>query len=1056
MSVSKKMLKRAPESVISMLYGTALLFLAPVLCGAEASFIDGPFTVSAGPYRYQINGNAVWKYTQQDFFYDNTHFVRRGGQNSAVLTKASGQHIGGYHTEGGTEQVLEFVMRQTVGNEEKTVRPEAGKTYDGPVSMFRRSRLDNLELRETQHIDAERIVITRSFTALEAQPVHHFCLFMWCWHPDFTNWYAELADGTPAEGEFSGDNGWKMSANIRYTAVYNSKAGKGMIIFFPQVIPAMPPRRATYWDVGTAYRKFYHFLNVPKTVQKGYQSPEYTVILQGFSADADTWKDTVRQIAGKLKQNVDESTSADSAAAVKKAVAAGPMPGRPGGGKIVCPLYGDLSNEDWLENRRGIEALADDYVFPIFTPVKAEKSGRAEVWNRVYTIAPGGLPRQVRIGKEDFLKKPLELELSIGKAQAVTFSPPELVKAARGRVEYVSRANAENASVEARTTIEYDGMIRHDLTITPDGAASVEGLTYRVRIPSENARFYRYDGARTNQRVSVCVPRNTHAGVVPNAEGTVWQDAFKTLVWLGNHENGFLWFAESEQHWNPQPRTERMNACRIVRVGDEVVLEIQPISARYDITAPITITSGFFATPVRPMPEGWRGWSMQYMAMWDKAKILYHQHEWRHPKGSAMYNRIHDPQSYRERVASYAAKGQLAMPYFDMRLMWLGNLKNPGTRVDRDYTPPDLHIESGTTQDIEWEYQPPEVVYYNEWRTVPSLIYSYGAKRGGREGSVSWQSGWTDFFCFKMEKHAELGSRGCSNFDEWMPVPDMNELHGAGYVDQNGVRRVTYQTFAQRDAMKRICHVYLEKTGKPPVWNYHPGNTLVLPASTHFTGILYGESLNSLYHVSESYYDEHTIADGRRIVELLKDKDVRYWYYHVKSPEQWQAEFYGAPYGLPIFLMAQYWKDPNMDKVFAKSREAERDFMINPLLHDNLLFPVFVGAQSAYTYFGIREKFNIADDSVVFYPYWAETRPARTLSDKMLVSSYQNKGSWLVIAANTSLDSVTTRVEINPRMIKAPATVINAETDVALKLERGRVDVTLPPRDYVIIRIDEK
>jgi len=1064
MIISKK--KTINKFTFSRLLKLFFIFLMPYLCNADVPFINGTFTIAAGPYRYLIDGGATFKYTQQDFFFNDSHFIRKGGQNSAVFMEFTGKYIGGYHTEGGSEEVISYVVTQKTFESKKgksveketIIDPQAGETYNGPVSIFRKSRLANLELRETQEIDAEKIVITRSFTALDTQTAHDFYLFMWCWHPDFTDWYAELANGSPAEGVFTSDNGWKMTEDIKYTAIYNSQTGNGMLMFFPQVISTKPPRKATYWDVKNAYKKFYLFLNVPKSIEKGYKSPDYTVILQGFNADPGQWKKTVKKISDILKKTPGAGTPSGIGASDpvgKNAGSEKAVPQKSGTvKKTIDPYYGDISNEDWKENRRGIEALSDDYVFPVFSPVKADKKGKVEVWNRIYSVAPGGLPQKVQIGKEDFLKKPVDLELSIGKAGSVAFSAPELVKAAKGRVTYVSRAEAENASVSAKTTIEYDGMIRHDLTITPNRTASIRSLIYRVRIPAENARFYRYDGARTAQTTSVCIAKNTFAGTVPEKNGLIWQDAFKTLVWIGDNEKGFLWFAESEQHWNPQPREERMNACRIIRDKDEVILEIQPVSAQYNLTEPVTITCGFFATPVRPMPEGWRGWTMQYMSMWDKAKILYHQWEWR--TNSAMYDRIPNPGSYRERVAAYAAKGQMAMPYFDMRLMCIGKLKDKGKKIDWGYTPPDLYFEDKGSQDSEWEWIPPEAKYYNEWRTIPSYTMAYGQAHGTREGCVSWQSGWADFFCYLMETHAELGNRGCANFDEWMPVPDMNELHGAGYLDQNGIRRVTYQTFAQRDVMKRICHIYLTKTGHPPVWSYHPGNTIQLPASTHFTGILNGESLNSVYHVNESFYDEYTIEEGKKITELLKGKNVKYWYYHITPPDKWQAEFYGQPYGIPVFMMGQYWKDPNMDKVFAKTREAERDYMVNPLLHDNLLFPVFVGAESAYTYFAIREKFKIAENSVVFHPYWAKVRPARAEAKDVLISAYQNKKSWLIIAANVSLEGVKTQAEINPQMIKTPGTIINAETDATLTLKSGRIEITLPPRDYVIIRIDEK
>jgi hypothetical protein len=110
--------------------------------------------------------------------------------------------------------------------------------------------------------------------------------------------------------------------------------------------------------------------------------------------------------------------------------------------------------------------------------------------------------------------------------------------------------------------------------------------------------------------------RRTYAGLTPGGKGTVWDSKrllntdgtlgnIKPLYWLGNEDRGLCWTVESDQGWFLD---EEKPAIEVVRQRGEVVLRLNFINRPVVLNKPRTISFGLQATPVKPMPKGWRGW----------------------------------------------------------------------------------------------------------------------------------------------------------------------------------------------------------------------------------------------------------------------------------------------------------------------------------------------------------------------------------------------------------------------------------------------------------------
>ena len=139
-------------------------------------------------------------------------------------------------------------------------------------------------------------------------------------------------------------------------------------------------------------------------------------------------------------------------------------------------------------------------------------------------------------------------------------------KNAPSAVDLAGGAVTTGARLSGTARVEFDGMLRVDLELSPEGGAAPDMLVLEVPLRAEHARYlYHFPG----QWGSV-----ENSGALP-AEG--WHHAFKPFVWLGDEERGFSWFCESEENWSP---ADPERAITIDREGDRVVLRLHLVEER--------------------------------------------------------------------------------------------------------------------------------------------------------------------------------------------------------------------------------------------------------------------------------------------------------------------------------------------------------------------------------------------------------------------------------------------------------------------------------------------
>lgn len=250
---------------------------------------------------------------------------------------------------------------------------------------------------------------------------------------------------------------------------------------------------------------------------------------------------------------------------------------------------------EWVGSRIGI---SDELPAP-WTPVVAE-GGSLTCWGREYDFGAGALPARVVTANEQVLADAIRVRVTAGGTEQV-WRPAQLrwtdlrPIAASGQV----RATAELAELQTDITLEFDGMMRIDLTVTPAEGVALDEVVLEVPIKPAHSTYLHACDASWGRSVAMALP----------VDG--WAHDFMPFVWLGDEDRGLQWFCESDEGWRP---SDPQRVLTIDREGERVVLRANMLQRPLDAGQTFRTTFGLQATPVKPIPAEHRDWHITHGA----------------------------------------------------------------------------------------------------------------------------------------------------------------------------------------------------------------------------------------------------------------------------------------------------------------------------------------------------------------------------------------------------------------------------------------------------------
>jgi hypothetical protein len=233
-----------------------------------------------------------------------------------------------------------------------------------------------------------------------------------------------------------------------------------------------------------------------------------------------------------------------------------------------------------------------DEVLPPWTPIQLE-GDTADIVLRRIRFGANSFPEAIRSRDRELLTAPMRLTLAESEPQWTR----ALVEAGPARVRWQSTARRNGLVLTVDALLEYDGMLRYDITLDPGGqAADLRDLV--LHIP--------YAASASLQTEDRDIREFQHS------------------MELFDMDTGLQWFAEWAKGWQigEAPVFELRNN------GDTLDWRIRMIGQEgKTITEPLTLTFGMIPTPVRELdlsvsrtfrhthPFGGSGWSAEQATM---------------------------------------------------------------------------------------------------------------------------------------------------------------------------------------------------------------------------------------------------------------------------------------------------------------------------------------------------------------------------------------------------------------------------------------------------------
>jgi len=287
-------------------------------------------------------------------------------------------------------------------------------------------------------------------------------------------------------------------------------------------------------------------------------------------------------------------------------------------------------------------------------------------------------------------------------------------------------------------------------------------------------------------------------------------------------------------------------------------------------------------------------------------------------------------------------------------------------------------------------------LYLRECEIVDPNLFIYTREPKQKDYPVCPGSAWADFMADGMRRTlTEFGIDGVYSDGLAYPGECANQLHGCGYVGEDGVVHPTYNLFAVRDAIKRTAAI-LEDLGRPTLFVCHTSGSITLPTLSFCDAYLDGEHLT-----------------GRpRPFRLPADA--------------FRAEFMGRNFGLPAYFLVYDWN----------AGMTTDEGLAIALLHDTEVpwsFEAMAPIWNLWSRFGV--------SSAQFMPYWKPVSWLAGAPQGVLSSMYlRPDGEALIVASNLSEKPTS-----GPLRLRRPVLMArDALTSRAVKVVDGAIEDTFP------------
>ncbi len=650
-------------------------------------------------------------------------------------------------------------------------------------------------------------------------------------------------------------------------------------------------------------------------------------------------------------------------------------------------------NAEWIGFE---ERLRQEHRVPEpWTPIQVKGAGFRTLTQR-YTFGSDGLPVSMVAAEEELLSTGVDLRMRTGRGTFAVTKPFAVREQLPDEVVFSSTREAEDARAELTGTLEFDGMLRYDLTLTPtDAGVRLTELVLELPMRREAAQLkYPYRGAYQKWDVLDLPAEVTDS----------YADAFMPHIWVGDDRRGLAWFAPSDEHFEPE---DRNRVIELSRTRGSVLLRVNMVTFPRRLVTPITITFGIQATPARPLP----------VSAWTAYRFA----------SSASTARVHVTTGYTTGAEYHVTAG---VPYpardADRARQWVEAVhRRPGRNALIYATSNGMGGNGEAFRFFEQEWKNPLIC--DTWSFADRGEYHWG--------TCPTVSSLRDYFLWSTSQAIDAFGIDGLYYDYATVFKADNPAAACGYT-RAGKRFPTWPVFADRELRRRVYELFMAKRGRA-VFVYHNYSQTVAPIFSFATLHLDGES-----------YQRRTGAIGARVTtdytRLLTLPRIR---------AMFGTQFGTVPYFLPKLAGTRE------DYGTSWLKAATRTLAAMMLPHGVPIWGFYCDIPELNLYTAAQDRFGIEDSRFVPYYRTAgevEFR-GKNAESAPLVSYWAKPGSALVVVGNLGNAPIAGGLVVAPdrllRKSETPFQAVDACSGQSLEIDGNGVRLSVPAKDYALVWI---
>ncbi|MBI3948638.1 MAG: hypothetical protein HY321_22190 [Armatimonadetes bacterium] len=663
-----------------------------------------------------------------------------------------------------------------------------------------------------------------------------------------------------------------------------------------------------------------------------------------------------------------------------------------------------ILGESWIGNRLGL----DDNVPDPWAPL-ALHGDRVALWNGVYDFGGRALPGRIRWRGEEQLAGPMRLRLRQGSevfdlAQVGRTHWDRSLTGHRVTLSGETHAGTVLARVSCR--VEYDGMIRVDLTLLPLADTLVDELALEVPLPAAEGRYAVIVGAAQEYRTYQSEDGTDVAIPLLDARAEALGDrtlatSFCSTLWQGDDRSGFGFFNETRKDWRTVADSAR------IQPGDEqTLLRIGIIDEPTKLDRMAHWSFGFQSTPARPLEEGWERHQHFHSsdlydltdADLDQLKeygvdiVTFHS-EWTSYHG---YYHTETGDALKQFVKRLHDRGMKILVYFSKEF---------------SNAAPEFATWYGV---MKWAQRPGAGGYYSSRTHGKSQAFQCCA-------ASPWQDYWVAGIDYAMREYGLDGIYLDGANSPWHPCD--NAAHGCGYAGPDGKRHTNY-TFWETRAMIERAYKVVKSHRSDGLVKMHCNPGALMATLSFATSAIGGESENQAKHFG--YPDVASLAKIRAINIGMEQWGVPNEFIFYREREQIRCLM--LPHGI-FHTVGNYIPSRKEDTSLAALKE--------------------IAAVKAI-------QRSAGADYSNWHPYWRNSEYLANLTPESVVSLHLGREKVLLYVSNLREEEATVRVRLRRDRLGlglGPLHAVDPEAGEELGRLQDTLSVPVPGRRCRIVAL---